>query len=128
MIDANKDERFRMILQNIPDYAIFMIDPQGFITEWSKGAEIVKGYTAEEAIGQHLSIFYTPEDQAAGVVERELQQAATEGRSERENWRVRKGGERFWGNEIASAIYTDGKLQGFTKIARDLNRAKTNGG
>jgi PAS domain S-box-containing protein len=109
MTEANKkeeegNERFRTIIQNIPDYAIFMIDPEGIITEWTKGAEIVKGYTAAEAIGQHLSIFYTPQDRAVGAVDQELQQAASEGRTERENWRVRKGGTWFWGNEICSAI------------------------
>jgi PAS domain S-box-containing protein len=117
--------RFRTILQNIPDYAIFMIDPQGFVVEWSDGAQRVKGYTPKEAIGLHLSVFYTPTDRAHGTVERELNQAAMEGRTERENWRVRKGGEWFWGNEIATAIRdSDGKLVGFTKITRDLTQRK----
>jgi PAS domain S-box-containing protein len=119
------EERLRTLVQNVRDYAIFMIDPDGFITDWTEGAERVKGYTAEEAIGRHVSIFYTPEDVVAGEVEREIGQAAEEGRAEREYWRVRKGGQRFWANEIATAIRdAAGKLVGFTKISRDLSERK----
>jgi PAS domain S-box-containing protein len=119
------NDRFRTLVQNIRDYAIFMLDPRGFVTEWTEGAERVKGYTAQEAIGQHVSIFFTPEDIAAGEVEREFEQAAKEGRAEREAFRVRKGGERFWANEIATAIRdAEGALVGFTKISRDLSERK----
>ena len=118
-------QRFQTIVQNIPDYAIFMLDAKGFVIEWPEGAERVKGYTAAEVIGQHLSIFVPAEEVAAGEVERELKEAAKTGRAERETWRVRKGGERFWANEIATAIRDDaGTLLGFTKISRDLSERK----
>ena len=115
------EERFRTLVENVRDYAIFMTDAKGAVTEWTAGAERVKGYTAEEAIGRHLSAFYAPEDLAAGDPARELAEAAREGRAEREGWRVRKSGERFWVNEIATAVRDEsGGLVGFTKISRDL--------
>ena len=115
------EERFRTLVENVRDYAIFMTDAKGVVTEWTAGAERVKGYTAEEAIGRHLSAFYAPEDLAAGDPARELAEAAREGRAEREGWRVRKSGERFWVNEIATAVRDEsGGLVGFTKISRDL--------
>ncbi|MFL5384752.1 MAG: PAS domain S-box protein [Longimicrobiaceae bacterium] len=114
-------ERFRTLVQNIRDYAIFLTDARGVVTEWTEGAERVKGYTAEEAVGRHLSLFYTPEEVAAGEVERELDAVVREGRAEREAWRVRKGGARIWVNEITTAIRDgEGALVGFTFIARDL--------
>ncbi|HEX8341416.1 MAG TPA: PAS domain S-box protein [Tepidisphaeraceae bacterium] len=113
------------ILQNIPDYAIFSTDAGGYVTEWTEGAERVKGWRAEEIVGQHVSTFYTPEQIASGAVDREIEEATCVGRAEREDWRVRKGGERFWGNEIATAMYDgDGKVIGFTKISRDLSARK----
>jgi PAS domain S-box-containing protein len=119
------EARFRALVQNVRDYAIFMIDPTGVITQWTEGAQRVKGYTAEEVLGKHLSTFYTPEDIAAGEPTLELVQAEKEGRVEREGWRIRKGGERFWVNEIATAVRgEDGKLLGFTKISRDLTDRK----
>src|SRR4051794_10334367 len=101
---SGAQERLRLILQNIPDYAIFTTDPNGIVTEWHEGAERVKGWKAEEIIGHHVSAFYTPEQIAAHAVENELREATETGRAEREDWRVRKGGERFWGNEIATAM------------------------
>jgi two-component system CheB/CheR fusion protein len=119
------EEKLRTLIQNVRDYAIFMIDHRGIITEWTEGAERVKGYTAAEAVGQHVSIFYTPEAISQGAVAREIQEAAEKGRAEREDWRVRKGGQRFWGNEIATAIRDEaGQLIGFTKISRDLSEQK----
>ena len=119
------EERFRTLVQNITDYAIFTIDAAGYVTEWPEGAERVKGWRPDEIIGRHVSTFYTPEQVAAGCVERELKEAAETGRAEREDWRVRKGGERFWGNEIATAIRgTNGTLLGFAKISRDLSERK----
>jgi PAS domain S-box-containing protein len=115
----------RLVLQNIVDYAIFTIDPDGYVTEWPEGAQRVKGYRPEEIIGSHVSTFYTPEQIAAGLVEQELKEATESGRAEREDWRVRKGGERFWGNEIATAMRdAEGKLLGFAKISRDLSQRK----
>jgi PAS domain S-box-containing protein len=117
--------RFRTLVQNIRDYAIFMIDAQGFITEWTEGAQRVKGYTPEEAVGQHISLFYTPEGLAAGELDQEMADAAAQGRAERESWRIRKGGERFWVNEIMTAIYDEaGQVAGFTKISRDLTERR----
>jgi PAS domain S-box-containing protein len=120
-----RHERLRTLVQNLRDYAIYLLDANGNVTEWTDGAARIKGYTAEEIIGRHLSSFYTPEDVAAGVVERELEEARETGRAERAAWRVRKGGDRFWGDEIATAIYDDaGNLEGFTKITRDLSEQK----
>ncbi|HEY2029065.1 MAG TPA: PAS domain S-box protein [Myxococcales bacterium] len=124
---ASDDRRERMstLVQNLRDYAIYLLDASGNITEWTDGAARIKGYSAEEVLGRHLSIFYTPEDIADGVVERELAEARKTGRAERAAWRVRKGGERFWGDEIATAIYgPSGNLEGFTKITRDLSEQK----
>lgn len=118
-------ERLRTLVRNVRDYAIVGLDPDGVIAEWTEGAERVKGYTADEVVGRHISMFSTPEDVAAGVPERELAKAARNGRSENESWRVRKGGERFWANEIATAIRDeDGRLIGFTKISRDLTERR----
>lgn len=119
------EERFRSIVHSARDYAIFLADARGVITEWPEGAERVKGYSAREVIGQPISLFYTPEGIAAHEPERELVEAALEGRAERETWRVRKGGERFWVNEIDTPVRdAAGKLVGFTRIARDIT-AKT---
>jgi PAS domain S-box-containing protein len=119
------EERLRLILQNITDYAIFAADPDGIITEWMEGAERVGGWTPGEIIGRHLSILYTPEDVASGVPEREIGQILQEGRAEREGWQVRKGGERFWGNEIATVMRDPGgQVVGLVKIIRDLSENK----
>ena len=116
------EERYRTLVENVADHAIFMLDAQGYVTEWTEGARRVKGYSAEEVVGRHFSIFYTPEDVASGEPERLLEQAAREGRAEREAWRVRKdGGRIFWANEVATAVRdAGGLLVGFTKISRDL--------
>jgi PAS domain S-box-containing protein len=123
--DGEALERYRTILQNIRDYAIYAVDPEGYITEWTEGAQKVKGYTPSEVVGQHFRMFHTPEDRAAGWPERFLAEAGRNGRAERESWHVRKGGGRFWANEIATAIRDqDGRLTGFTKISRDLTIQK----
>ncbi len=119
------EERIRAIFQNVHDYAIVLTDARGIITEWPEGAERLFGHAAEEALGQSISIYYTPEDIAVGEHERELDEAAVEGRAERDRWRVRKGGERIWTNEIATAVRDPaGNLLGFTRIARDLTERK----
>ena len=119
------DERFRTLVQNLPDYAIFRIDPDTIVTEWTEGAQRVKGYTAEEAIGQPLSLFYTPENLAAGELTNEVEEATRNGRAERISVRVRKGGERFWVDEIMTAIHDEtGQLAGFTKISRDITQRR----
>lgn len=86
------EDRLRLILANIPDYAIFTIDPNGYVVDWPEGAQRVKGWRPDEIVGQHLSMFYTPEEIAAGAVEQELREAREKGRAERIDWRVRKGG------------------------------------
>ena len=119
------EERFRLLVQGVTDYAIYMIDPLGYVSSWNAGAERFKGYSAEEIIGQHFSQFYQPEDRAAGVPERALETARSEGRFEAEGWRVRKDGSRFWAHVVIDAIRDEsGKLFGFTKITRDLTERK----
>ena len=119
------EARYRTLVENVQDYAIFLLDPQGMVTEWTTGAVRVKGYTAAEVLGRHLAMFYTPEDQAAGKPEQELAEAKGTGRVEQEGWRVRKGGERFWANEIVTAARdADGTLVGFTMISRDLTERR----
>jgi PAS domain S-box-containing protein len=121
----NLEERFRLVLENVRDYAIFMLDPDGTIASWSAGGERIKGYRASEVLGRHFSIFYTAEDVAAGKPDRELEVAREDGRVEDEGWRVRKNGELFWANVIVTAIHSeDGVLQGFAKITRDLTERR----
>ncbi|MET7460836.1 PAS domain S-box protein [Nonomuraea sp. NPDC005501] len=120
------EERFRLIVQNVVDYAIFMLDPQGRIVSWNAGAQRIKGYRAEEIIGRHFSAFYPPEDVAAGKPARELVVAAAEGRLEDEGWRVRADGTRFWANVVITALYDDtGELRGFGKVTRDMTERRT---
>jgi PAS domain S-box-containing protein len=117
--------RFRTLVQNIHDYAILMLDVRGVITEWTEGAKRVTGYSADEAIGKHVSLIYPADQVEAGRVDRELAEAAETGRAEREDWRLRKNGERFWGNEIVTAIRDDdGRVTGFAKITRDLGERR----
>ncbi|MEI9893181.1 MAG: PAS domain S-box protein [Chthoniobacter sp.] len=115
------EERLRMIVDSVADYAIFMLNPEGRVASWNRGAERIKGYKAEEIIGRHFSRFYPPEDISAGKPERELAEAREKGRVEDEGWRVRKDGTRFFANVVVSAMRDEqGKLKGFTKISRDI--------
>ena len=115
------EEKYRMLVENVGGHAVFLLDADGLVTEWTASARRVKGYSAEEVIGRHLSQFCTPEEIEAGEPGRELAEAAETGRAEREAWRVKKGGERIWVNEVATAVRNDdGELVGFAKIARDL--------
>ncbi len=115
----------RMLVESVEDYAIFMLDVDGVIATWNRGAEKIKGYSAAEAIGRHYSIFYTPEDLAAGKPERELATARAEGRVEDEGWRLRKDGTRFWANVVITALHDEsGQLRGFGKVTRDLTGRK----
>jgi PAS domain S-box-containing protein len=119
------ERQFRMLVQGVVDYAIYMLDPDGHITNWNLGGERIKGYRSDEAIGQHFSIFYTPEDRAKGVPKRALATAAREGRYESESWRVRKDGTRFWAGVVIDRILDpNGKLIGFAKVTRDLTEKK----
>ncbi|MFJ9787702.1 PAS domain S-box protein [Amycolatopsis sp. NPDC101161] len=120
------EERFRLLVQNVLDYGIFMLDPGGRISSWNAGAERIKGWPAEEIIGQHFSVFYPPEDVAAGKPAWELEVAAREGRLEDEGWRVRKDGTRFWANVVITALFDERhRLAGFGKVTRDMTERRT---
>jgi PAS domain S-box-containing protein len=115
------EEQFQLLVQGVKDYAILMLDPQGRVTTWNEGAERIKGYRAEEIIGEHFSRFYTPEAVATGQPALELKIASERGRFEEEGWRVRKDGSRFWANVIITALYNaTGQLRGFGKVTRDI--------
>jgi PAS domain S-box-containing protein len=123
LLDAER--RFRLLVQGVTDYAIFMLDPEGRVTNWNAGAERIKGYTPDEIIGEHFSRFYTPEERDAGVPTRALETARETGRWEAEGWRVRKDGSRFWASVVLDAIRDpDGKLIGFAKITRDMTEKR----
>jgi PAS domain S-box-containing protein len=115
---------FRLLVQGVTDYAIYMLDPDGKVTNWNAGAERIKGYAASEVLGQHFSQFYTPEDFDTGLPRRALETARREGRYEAEGWRLRKDGSRFWASVVIDAIYDDGRLIGFAKITRDLTERR----
>ena len=120
-VDKADVDRYRRLIDAITDYAIYMLDIDGFVTSWNPGARRFKGYEAAEILGQHFSRFYTPEDRAAGVPERALRTAATEGRFDTEGWRVRKDGQRFWAHVVIDPIRDEeGHVVGFAKITRDL--------
>ena len=119
------EERYRLLVDAITDYAIYMLDPDGRIVSWNAGAERFKGYDAAEILGQHFSRFYTPEDNLGKLPERALRTASTEGRFENEGWRVRKDGTRFWAHVIVDPIWSrTGGLIGFAKVTRDLTERK----
>ena len=119
------EERLRVLVESVQDYAIFTLDPHGRVTSWNEGARRLKGYTADEILGQSVERCYTPEDIAAGLPARELATALRAGRSEVETWRVRRDGSRFWGNEIITPLIADdGTHLGFTKITRDMTARK----
>jgi PAS domain S-box-containing protein len=119
------EQRFRMLVQGVTDYAIYMLSPAGEVTNWNAGAQRIKGYPAEEVIGTSFARFHTAEDREAGLPQAALATATKEGRFEREGWRVRKDGSRFWAHVIIDSIYhDDGTLAGFAKITRDITEKK----
>ncbi|MBV9786496.1 MAG: PAS domain S-box protein [Acidisphaera sp.] len=118
------ERRFRLLVEGVTDYAIYMLDPQGHVTNWNAGAERIKGYTLSEIAGQHFSRFYTPEDVDLGVPVRALETARREGRYTAEGWRRRKDGSRFWASVVIDAIHDKGELIGFAKITRDLTERR----
>ncbi|MGE8484449.1 MAG: PAS domain S-box protein [Pseudomonas sp.] len=123
--NAIEEMRFRLLIDAVVDYAIYMIDPDGIITSWNAGAKRFKGYEEAEILGQHFSRFYTPEDRKAGLPQRALDTAINEGRFEGEGWRVRKDGTHFWSHVVIDPIFDpSGKLLGFAKITRDLTDRK----
>ena len=118
-------EEFRLLVQSVTDYGIYMLDPKGNVATWNAGAQRIKGYAPEEIIGQHFSRFYTKEDRAAGAPERALATAAHEGRFENEAWRVRKDGTRFWASIVIDPMREpDGTLRGFAKVTRDITERR----
>ena len=122
---AESEQRFRLLVEGVIDYAIYMIDVNGAITNWNKGAERIKGYRADEVTGRHFSLFYTPEERQAGLPARAIATALAEGRYESEGWRVRKDGTRFWASAVIDPIYDDhGQHIGYAKITRDISERK----
>src|SRR3989442_1206294 len=119
------EERFRLLVETVRDYAIFLLDPGGRVASWNPGAERIKGYHSEEIIGRHFSCFYPQEDVEAGKPDRELEAAASHGRVEDEGWHVRKDGSRFWANAVITALRDEaGTLVGFAKVTRDLTEQR----
>ena len=119
------EERFRVLVQGVKDYAIFMLDPRGRVASWNEGAQRINGYTAEEIIGRHFSAFYPAADVAAGKTKMELTVAAAEGTYEEEGWRVRKDGTCFWASVLITALRAaNGELIGYAKVTRDLTERR----
>jgi PAS domain S-box-containing protein len=119
------EERFRLLVESVADYAIYMLDPNGIVSSWNLGAQRFKGYDTEEIVGQHFSRFYTPEDKATELPKRALATAERDGKFEAEGWRVRKDGTRFWAHVVIDSIRDDqGRLLGFAKITRDLTERR----
>ncbi|BBK42522.1 histidine kinase [Allostella vacuolata] len=122
---STEQDRYRLLIDSVIDYAICMLDPDGIVTTWNTGARRFKGYEPAEIIGQHFSQFYVEEDRRAGVPQRALETAAREGRFESEGWRVRRDGSHVWTHVVIDPIRTgDGRLLGFAKITRDLTRRR----
>jgi len=118
-------ERFRLLLDGVKDYAIYMLDPGGHVVSWNEGAARLKGYRSEEILGKHFSCFYVPEDRESGKPARELQESLAKGRFEAQAQRVRKDGSAFWANVVITPMYDDsGALRGFSKVARDITQQK----
>src|SRR3954470_9095272 len=123
--DSEEAHRFELLVRGVIDYAIYMLDLDGYIVSWNLGTQRIKGYADAEILGEHFSRFFTPEDQQRGLPKHILSQARKNGRYETEGWRVRKDGTRFWANAVIDAIYDDDKkLIGFAKITRDLTERK----
>ncbi len=123
--DLFESERsFRLLVENVADYALYMLDPSGIITSWNIGGERIKGYSSDEILGQHFSRFYTETDRANGKPARALRIAREQGRYEEEGWRVRKDGTFFWASVVIDPIREDGRLVGFAKITRDITERR----
>jgi PAS domain S-box-containing protein len=125
LYDADESLPYRLLVEAVTDYAIYMLDPAGRVISWNAGAQRFKGYAPQEIIGQHFSRFYTPEDRARSLPDQVLEIAAREGKFEGEGWRVRKDGSRFWAHVVIDPIRdASGRLTGFAKITRDLTERK----
>ncbi|WP_332813266.1 sensor histidine kinase [Ramlibacter sp.] len=123
---ANFDSRLQLLIEAVVDYAIFVLDPGGHVASWNRGAQKLKGWTRDEIVGRHFSVFYPPEAVATGWPQEELRRAARDGRFEDEGWRVRKDGSRFWANVVITALREPdtGELSGFAKVTRDLSERR----
>ena len=122
---VDSERRFRLLVDGVIDYAIYMLDVNGTVTNWNRGAERIKGYRDFEVIGRHFSLFYTPEDRAAGLPVKALAQSVAEGHFESEGWRVRKDGSRFWASAVIDPIYDEAGVHiGFAKITRDISERR----
>ncbi|HET7524791.1 MAG TPA: PAS domain S-box protein, partial [Burkholderiaceae bacterium] len=122
---ARVEERFRLLVESVQDYAIFMLDPQGYVLTWNKGAARLKGYKVDEILGRSFEVFYPQAVVATGWPQEELRLATERGRFEDEGWRVRKDGSRFWANVVITPLRgPDGTLQGFAKVTRDLSERR----
>ncbi len=118
-------QMFRILVESVKDYGIFMLDPDGYILSWNVGAERLKGYSAHEIIGKHFEIFYTEDAQLRKHPQYELEVAKEKGRYEEEGWRIKKDRTRFWANVVITAVYDDeGKLSGFSKVTRDVTQRR----
>ncbi|MCD2316583.1 PAS domain S-box protein [Sphingomonas sp. IC-11] len=125
LLAMENERRFQLLLDAVKDYAIYLLDADGFVVSWNAGAQRFKGYSASEIIGEHFSRFYTPEDRAIGLPLRSLQTAALEGKFEAEGWRVRKDGQRFWANVVIDPVKDEtGALIGYAKVTRDISQKK----
>jgi len=121
----DSEERFRLLVDAVVDYAIYMLDLEGNVSSWNSGAQRIKGYSATEIIGQNFSKFYTPEDRSTGLPARGLATAAEEGRFEAEGWRLRRDGTKFWANVVIDAVKDDdGRVIAFAKVTRDLTERR----
>ncbi|MBO9152306.1 PAS domain S-box protein [Chitinophaga sp. GCM10012297] len=119
------EERYHKMIEEVEDYAILLLNREGYILNWNRGAEKIKGYREEEIVGRHFSIFYLPEDREQGLPARMINSAATAGKAMQEGWRMRKNGTRFWGSIIITALHNDaGDVIGFSKVTRDLTEKK----
>src|SRR6476469_2278913 len=123
--DLFESERnFRLLVEGVVDYALYMLDPDGVVTSWNIGGQRIKGYAPDEIIGQHFSRFYTEADRANGKPLRALNIAREQGRYEEDGWRVRKDGTFFWASVVIDPVYEDGNLIGFAKITRDITERR----
>ena len=119
------EQQFRLLVQGVTDYAIYLLDLDGRVTNWNPGAQRIKGYLPDEIIGQHFSQFYTDEDRATNEPQRALETVQRDGRFEKENWRVRKDGTRFWAHVVIDAVRDEaGEIVGYAKITRDITELK----
>ena len=125
MVTALTEDPFKLLVQSVVDYAIYLLDPDGRVTSWNVGAERIKGYSTDEILGRHFSAFYSEEDRKAGMPQKVLDTARTEGRYSGEGWRVRKDGSRFWASVVIDAIKDEkGKIVGFAKVTRDMSEKR----